>query len=494
MVSIRNAVLILLVSLAALATPGAVQADGRTETVREERVSHVWGVGGPGLEICRILTADTAQVPQRLDVAALCGGEAANLLDAGAVYVFYMGEYRRMEDVTVALPDIQIYLDISGDTATVSALDPLVGAEIVRLEGTLGNAPFVCDRGARGYQAGAELRCDLPLYSRPAVMTYWAVSSSGDQTVTHTAYIGEWKITADRTYTGWSPADRVPLRWGMVPPSSVPRWLEDGTGVSLETALDLYYLSGRLITENPEIAASCAGNGLERGYATPCGVKTASHLAAVKQNAYNGTIKAASASSGAPPRVIKGIISAESQFYPGALGIAGETGLYQLTREGADTLLRWSGPAYLEYCRLYFQDCVDLGYDNRAGWEKSLLVSSVLADRDNIGTLGETLVANAYQVDQLLENVLRIENAGAALDYAALWKMTIANYHAGARVTAAALHQLKQLQQPLTWDNYAAALDRVYPPALVYVDRVTSLFSDPGETTDFLPAPASLPQ
>ena len=204
------------------------------------------------------------------------------------------------------------------------------------------------------------------------------------------------------------------------------------------------------------------------GYATQCGLEHARDAVVVAQNAYNEQIAAAGRESGVASRLLKNIIMLESQMWPDAAGQHGEAGLYQLSRAGADTLLRWDGRAYIERCDWYFEDCQTLGYDNREPWQQELLISSVMRDANDIALLGDVLVANAAQVDQLLNAY-----GAADMDYLARWRITIGNYHAGPGLTSAVLDQIRQQVMAPDWDSYEQILGEIQPGVLDYIHAAT---------------------
>lgn len=477
--------------LALLLAPGSAAAGGGTDrqvTQQQDAVKYIWVVGSWDFESCRILTDDLEFVPQYADIAALCGIETTRLLNDGIIWLYYLGEYHYTANVIVELPPIEIKTDYIAGAAVVTAADPLPGQRITRIEALINGAPAVCDdyNGTPG-PAGS-LRCSFPINRAPVLFSAYAVSSYGDNSKSVTMRIGnrinsdpvfsaaavnQFMVIGDIAYTQYNPYFDIPLRWGVLPgPDPVPWWLRTAGNVELITSHSYYYLAGQILLAGRLDGQNCYNYGLDGDYANQCGLTLAADLVTEYQNAYNGEIMAAADRYGVPAALIKRVIAVESQFWPGALGQAGENGLYQLTRDGADTILRWSGVTYLEICGLYFDTCQDIPYDNLESWQRDLLANHILSDPNNIDYLAAALKANAYQVDRLIDNILGIEDPGQYFDYVDLWRMAVINYHTGATVTAAIMQQLIQRQDPITWDNYAAALERVQASGSGYITRI----------------------
>lgn len=475
-----------------LLLPGrVVLADGPPERYvieQQERTAFIWVVGAWNFETCRILTDHIEVVPQRADVFALCGITSVDLIDSGVANIYYLGEYEYYEDVKIELPRIIIKTDYIGSSIIVDAVEPMPGHTITRIEANFNGAPAVCDRMTGGipiFPGG--LRCTFPFYNPPVLFSACAVSDYGDNSKIVRLRIGntlqsdlvyygpknKYGVIGDNAYTQYNIYHDIPRRWGVIPGEQIlPEWVKTVPLVSLESDHTYYYLSAQILLETPYAGHNCPNGGINGRYANICGVNAVLDVAYQFQNSYNREITDASRATGVPNALIKRIVAVESQFVPGALGTAGERGLYQLIRSGVDTLLRWNGPFYIEVCQLYFDRCVSTGYDNLAQWQRDVLSNHVLSDPDNLYYLGSTLRANAFQVDRLFENILGIENVGDFLTYEDLWKITVSNYHTGATVTSAVLQQMDQLETNISWEEFATILERLQPSGLKYVDLV----------------------
>jgi len=468
---------------------GTVYANGpggRYVIEEETKTAYIWVIGAWNFETCRILTDNLEHVPQMQDIKALCGDTAVKYINDGIANLYYLGPYHYQIDVKVYLPEIIIKTDYNGGRIEVYAVDPLPGQTITRIEGTINGIPSVCD-DYNGYRAAGSLSCTFPVRTLPVIFSGFATSDYGDNSKivrlridnnhSDNSIIGDPNknavVIGDYAYAQYNRSMDIPMLWGTGPGQiDGPYALQRVPNETLFTSHYYYYLSGQILLDTGLARGFCDNGGVMGQYANQCGLLAAFDVAETYQNAYNEQITAAAALAGVPNRLVKRIISVESQFWPTAYGIAGENGLYQFTRDGADTLLRWSGPVYLDVCGVYFDNCDYLGYDNLATWQRDVLTNHILADYNNLDYLAYALKANAYQVDRLLENIAGIETAGDYFTYDEMWMITIGNYHTGATVTAAALVQIQQLEQEYNYSNYATALNHLQLSATHYVNRV----------------------
>ncbi len=82
-----------------------------------------------------------------------------------------------------------------------------------------------------------------------------------------------------------------------------------------------------------------------------CGMAAARQTVITWQNQFNDDIYKAAAAYHVPARMIKRIIAVESQYWPVWTNARGETGMLQISRAGADVLLRYDGTLDPEYPR-----------------------------------------------------------------------------------------------------------------------------------------------
>ncbi len=462
--------------LVMFANPAAADGGGiRTQIITETYTENIWTINGPdGRELCRVIT-DTNR-PTLDFIRAVCPGMVGNQLAAGRIYLNYLTTRDMTRETTIQLPEmiISARLDTSVTPAEliVTASDPLPGERVSRIEARIGNVPVVCDQSP----------CVLPLpNAQSGTLTYWATSTLGDSTPRHVAMLhapgGTLQIIGDTTLSSWTPAHRVPMLWMTPPPNDLPTWLQNTSAHGLYTNQPLYYLAGQIILSGRVGVPPCDGLGIvpwSGGYATQCGFEYARPAMVVAQNKYNADIARAATISGVPSQLLKNIIAQESQFTASAEGIYGEEGLYQLSRLGADTLLRWDGPEYVRRCQMYeLRYCEGVGYDGRPEWQRELLISSVMSDANNIALLGDVLTANAAQVAHMLDNL-----GSDGWSYADLWRLTVINYHAGPDLVWSVLIQIDGVY---SWDSFETTLGIMAPGVLDYLYAVT------GETQTKIP-------
>jgi len=472
--------------------PGIVFADGppkREVIIQVSKTAYVWVVGAWNFETCRILTDDLETVPQYADISALCGIQSTSLINSGSANLYYLGEYNYLEDTPQPLPEIYIRSSFENNAVTVSSFDPLPRHAVNKIDATINGIPAVCD-SSNGTTTPSGLWCTFPIYQPPVLFSAFSTSTYGDTSQNIELRIGKMiqndslflgpekyiVVIGDSAYTQYNLYHDIPRVWGVVPGNdNVPGWLKTVPMEQLFTDHYYYYLAGQILVNGISNAPNCWNGGISGEnpqYSTNCGVLSVFGDVCLYQNAYNEEIAQASEGTGVPNRLIKRVIAVESQFYPNAFGIAGERGLYQFTRDGADTLFRWNGPFYLEVCGEYWDYCGSFGYDTLEQWQQEVLINRVLADPNNIYYLGSALKANAYQVNRLLDNVSRIDVPGDILSYEDLWKITVLNYHGGATLTSAVLVNIRDLDLPVSWDSFATVLEVLQPSALSYVNRV----------------------
>jgi len=478
-----------LIVLFALVFPGLAYADGppkRQVIVQVEKTAYIWVVGAWNFETCRILTDDIEVVPQYADVSALCGIISTSMINDGSANLYYLGQYDYLEDTPQDLPEIQIKSSVKDSSIVVRAFDPLPEQQVIQVDAMINGIPAVCD-STNGVSTPSGLECVFPIYNPPVLFSAFAISSYGDTSKNIELRIGnmiefdpyfsepkkELVVVGDSAYTQYNIYHDIPRVWGVVPGEDiVPSWLKTVPVESLETDHYYYYLAGQILLESPLDGQNCHNYGISGQYATNCGVVAVFEQVYQYQNAYNKEIFLASAETGVPNRVIKRIIAVESQFFPNAFGIAGEHGLYQFTRDGADTLLRWNGPFYVKICGEYWDYCGEYGFDTLEEWQRDVLINHVMADPNNLYYLGSALKANAFQIAPLFDTVFGIEDLGKFLSYEDLWKITVLNYHAGPTLVSAVLVNIRDLDLPISWDSCATVLRDLQPLALHYVERV----------------------
>ena len=167
----------------------------------------------------------------------------------------------------------------------------------------------------------------------------------------------------------------------------------------------------------------CSGySGLQSAWpsmATTCGLESAMPNVIAWQNLYNPSIYQAGAAAGVPPRLLKAMIAQESQFWPGWVNVAGETGLLQVTEQGADIALRYSPDLYNQFCK--GSDC-SAGYDLLPDYRQSELWQALLKPDRSMLTNARIVAAYycyANEIDHQTDPTDR-------------WDVTLAVWNAGA--------------------------------------------------------------
>jgi hypothetical protein len=264
------------------------------------------------------------------------------------------------------------------------------------------------------------------------------------------------------SYDNIAPPESV--AWGIFPEldtSSIP-WLQHiSTSEELATQHDYALLAGRYILRGDVDISSCIYGGvLANGAATQCGIEQAREVIYPAQNQFDSLILDAGSRTRIPPRIIKGVIGQESQFWP-YWYLNGEFGLGMLTDEGMEMMLTWNPVAFLELCVPLFGDAIcAAGYDElgkRHGtYAQDLLRGLAL---EAVGTdaehrlIAQTIVGAAAQSSQVVYNVTRKEPY-EILSYEDMWKITLAVYNSG---VGCMYHALTKTWDPdigrLNWGN-----------------------------------------
>ncbi len=90
----------------------------------------------------------------------------------------------------------------------------------------------------------------------------------------------------------------------------------------------------------------------------------------------------------------------------------------------------------------------------------------------SVTLFSETLLGNCSQVGQIISYEMdRIP--GEILGYEDLWRMTLANYHAGPGCLSRAVQKVTDTDQSLDWNSVASALEIVCPGTVEYINDIT---------------------
>lgn len=270
--------------------------------------------------------------------------------------------------------------------------------------------------------------------------------------------------------------------WQLFPPvdGSLPLALEKpDTAGDLFTAEPYVYLGGNLIRAGEIDASGCPDGGLNlNGTASECGKDAGIRQIVEWQNRYDGLIFQAAEMYNVPPKILKGIIAQESQFWP-ISDDPYEVGLGYITSDGVDMLLTWDVTHYLEVCLpKYGEKVCSSGYGSLSEIHKTMLRREIL---DKIGTdeeinvLAAIILASARQSGQLVQNLSKQEPTFVTT-YVDMWKISVGNYYAGAGCIGNAIEGAISDEELLSWDSITEQLTPECSIADDYVSRVVKTY------------------
>lgn len=400
----------------------------------------------------------------------------------------------------------------------LSAEEPLPNEAIISVQGTLGGVPFSCPNDT----------CVVPLPPTGddgIVAEFWADSSFGDATEHYTARIrmipwGDFMNPENQSSdpTRWY-VDILSDRWNggelascsatwQVFPSlgGPPEWLSSPEETAdLQSDISYYYLAGALITYGLSDASQCLDGGLQApNIATACGVEAARPQLLEWQNRFDGDIMKASQESGVPARLLKNVFSRESQIWPGIYTTYKESGLGQLTDNGADTILLWNPDFFSQFCPFVLDvSYCQLGWGNLGETEQNLLKGSLVTKVNascpdcpagidltqaeySVQVFAKAMLANCEQVSRIINN-LTDYNPGQVSSYEDLWKFTLVNYNAGAGCLSTAVESAWLINQSLDWATVASYLEPACQGAVGYVEDISRSLKPTPTPTTWLP-------
>jgi hypothetical protein len=285
--------------------------------------------------------------------------------------------------------------------------------------------------------------------------------------------------------------------WKAFPPvGGPPDWLSTPQDpADLSSDIPYNYLSANLILQGVVDASGCPDGGRSQdGTVNQCGLEAARPAVEAWQNRFDSLILNTAHDTGVPARLLKNLFARESQFWPGVFKASHDSGLGQLTINGADTTLLWNPSFFGQYCPLVLpsQTC-SKGYVHLKASNQQLLsqalVSSVNATCQNcplgidlsqadfsVGVFAHTLLAECEQTAQVILNNVPSNSTQAAGDFASyedLWKFTLVNYNAGAGCLGLAVDQTWTAEHKLTWDAMTSHFTNICAPAKDYVNDVS---------------------
>ncbi len=442
-----------------------------------------------------------AQVYQTWQETTSCATE--NAAGCPGYYLFLVRQETVSLPVASPLPPARIWLTTGhclpqgfgvwcpqAPTLTLVGEEPLDGYAIVEVAGQLDETPFSCRQAT----------CVLPLPATAGAyhLRVWGLSSYGDSTP-----VQEMQIQVTPLEVGWQlslvsdeqqawPQPFCAEYWNAFPPlpEDLPAWLTPNpTTADLQTSGPYAYLAGQLLQRGALAVETCPQGAVdENGWATDCGLRAIWPLVVSWQNQFDEVLIATETQYQVPAVLLKNLFAYESQLWPGE-GLPNHAGLGQLTPNGADLALMWNPRLYEQFCaQIYAPEVCRDGYWRLKDDERLYLQESFYAqvnvvcpscpyDVDlaraeaSIPLFAETLRASCAQTGALVRNVTG-RAAGDVFSYVDLWKLTLANYHAGSGCLGAGLRTARA-RGALSWEGVAAAFPDGCRSAVTYVEALT---------------------
>ena len=428
------------------------------------------------------------------------------------VYVYLVSTTPKEREEVVQLPPPTVWLTLEGCSPTspeelcptlpilvLTGEEPLADQSIVAIQGTYDGEPFYCQASV----------CRLQLRATPlqgVTVEFWADSSFGDSSEHYTAQVraiesgvspvpgaGGWYVDVISSQWLGKSLTSCARIWEAFPPAGTPpNWLSTPDHFELLASGEpYYYLAGRLISQGLIDTSACPGGGLlPNGYADACGLEKARPLIEVWQNQFDQRIIDVSKETGIPAQLMKNLFAQESQFWPGMFRIPYEFGLGQMTDQGTDAIFLWNQEYFQQFCPLILSsDACSRGYLGLTVPDQAILRGALAlqakadcTDCPNGVNLDDTyftvsLFANMLQANcaQVSRTVFTATNqmAGRVATYEDLWRLTIANYHAGPGCVAFAVHQAWQTAGKLDWGTVSTRFTAPCSNAVPYVDQIT---------------------
>ncbi|MFZ5858533.1 MAG: hypothetical protein ACOYZ6_17030 [Chloroflexota bacterium] len=523
-------VALLFVTSAGFAAPAPPPGPDRYKVMNVKYTAYEWYMATfqKNQIVCRIVV-DYEGMPTLEDVYIDCGQELTDAWVAQppcvkvekvnrckGYYLFLADVHPADKDVAVELPAPSVWLDVT-DCLAVSSLatsvceyipklvltaqEPLAEHQITRVEGRLNGQSFSCE----GDACVLELE---PTGDDGVLLEFWAYSTYGDSSQRFTAQV---RVTETDFGNPDAPSWFVDVRssqwkgveiascaetWQVFPPvGGPPAWLATPNHVSgLSSNIPYNYLAANLIRQGAVDVSGCSDGGLSPDDigASECGLEAARGAVNDWQNRFDSLILDVAHETGVPAQMLKNLFARESQFWPGTVLPGGDTGLGQITDQGADTTLLWNPTFYNSFCPLVLSDeaCgggyLDLEQDQQEMLRFALVnsVNATCADcplgidlpraEYSVSVFAHTLMANCQQASQVVWNYSGKKMPGQLdISFEDMWKFTLVNYNAGGGCLAEALQQSNSAGEELTWENVSMHLAPACRAAIGYVEDIS---------------------
>ena len=238
--------------------------------------------------------------------------------------------------------------------------------------------------------------------------------------------------------------------------------------------------------------------------ASTCGVAAARPQLIEWQNRFDNEIMQASQDTGIPARMLKNVFSRESQIWPGIYRTYRETGLGQMTENGADTVLLWNPGFFQQFCPLVLaENTCSLGYGNLDSTTQNMLKGALVRKVDascpncpasidlsqantSVKIFAEGMLANCEQVGRIIHNITDLD-AGQTSSYEDLWRFTLVNYNAGPGCLSTAIQRAWTSSQPLDWRTISGYLDPACQASVGYVEDISMVLKATPTPTVWVP-------
>jgi hypothetical protein len=502
------------------------QSPSRQVMVIESYTEYLWWlIRWSSNEVLCAIPVDHEGPPTLDEVSAACGADLATewwntpqckpnrpTTRCEGVYIFLAAITPKEREVKVELPPPTVWLTLEGCTPiaadglcpalpilVLTGEEPLPDHRIVAIQGTYDGETFYC----QGSVCRLQLRATPP---QGVSVEFWADSSFGDSSERYTAQVRavESGVSPVPGGSGWY-VDVISSQWkgkmltscariweAFPPAGTTPAWLSTPDHFEfLASGEPYYYLAGRLISQGLVDVSTCPGNGLlPNGYADACGLEKARPLVEGWQNQFDQRIIEVGKETGVPAQLMKNLFAQESQFWPGMFRVPYEFGLGQMTDQGADAIFLWNPTFFQQFCPLILSsDACSRGYLGLTVPDQAILRGALAlqakadcADCPNGVSLDDTyftvslfanmLKANCSQVSRTVFNTTG-QMAGRVATYEDLWRLTVANYHAGPGCVAFAVSQAWQTTGKLDWGTVSTRFTEPCRGVVPYVEQIT---------------------
>jgi hypothetical protein len=472
---------------------------------------------------CRVLTSEPG-LPSLEMVGVYCGQELVNewvstelcnpekISKCDGVYLLLVSITPKEKELVVELAPSRVLVNLEGctpappsnlcpvlPTLVLTGEEPLPNHSILSIQGTYDGEPFSCSGSV----------CKLPLRITPvqgSTVEFWANSSYGDSSEHFTAQVRviDTGVAPEPNGAGYyvdvisSQWQGTPLAscariWEAFPPiGEPPAWLSTPDHLALLSSdKPYYYLAGRLIEQGLVDVSGCLNGGLlPNGYADVCGLEQARPIVIDWQNQFDQQIITEGKTTGVPAQLMKNLFAQESQFWPGMYRVPYEYGLGQITEKGTDAILIWNPTFFDQFCPLILSESAcELGYlglsEDAQAILRGALALQAKADCEDcavginlndtpftVSLFANTLLANCAQISRTIYTATNMM-AGRVASYEDLWKLTIANYHAGPGCVSYAIHQAWQTVNDLSWSQVSTFFTEPCRGVVPYVDQIT---------------------